>query len=354
MRSEFVSRPEPCVRALMRVGKALGLCVLAFACEKGPASGGVGQSHDAGPDTPVADAGDKHDVATEISLGDAAESDSVPATDAGTSLDSDRTDASDGGVRMCPGQPAVMAAGTCRTVADCGPIGPVVCWVGHYDWGPAACPLPPGSQPCPNDCATDVDCSARAGGKCDTYTQACPRCNGHVCRYPPPPCTPTNCGAGARCRADGTCELLPCNEGGACGQSFACDPTSPQADTRGCRPIPCDSGTTCPTGTRCNLASTRADAFGCEVTRCDQGYACPADARCRVGSSRADAHGCELIPCDDGFACPSNTRCTATPPPSSSHGCTPITCKAESDCDCGYCIGGSCSAVPGTCQYAPQ
>jgi len=241
-------------------------------------------------------------------------------------------------------------------VADCGPFGPVVCSVGHYDWGSAACPLPPGSQPCPNECATDANCAARSGGKCVPYTLSCPLCNGHVCSYPPPPCTssPSSCAAGERCRSDGTCELIPCNEGGVCGTSFRCTPTSTKADKRGCEPVACDSGYTCPSGTRCNLGSARSDIFGCELIPCDAGYTCPAETRCKVGSSRADQRGCEYTPCSDGFACSENTRCTVTAPAASDHGCRAMTCKSDVDCDCGYCVNGVCSIGPGTCQYPPQ
>jgi len=322
--------------------RILCLCAVALGCGRGAA---ITRSADGGGDAMPASGAD--------AAGNPEVSDAPPTADALPPSDVRSPDASEGGVRLCSGQPATMVPGTCRTAADCGPPGPVVCWVGHYDWGPAACPLPPGSQPCPNECAANADCSMRAGGTCDAYTASCPKCNGHICRYPPPPCMPNSCNVGERCRSDGACEPIPCNQGGTCDPTFTCNPTSPKADRRGCAPIPCDSGYTCPVGTRCNLASTRADAYGCEATPCDQGYACPTGSRCRVGSARADTHGCELTPCDDGFTCPENSRCTASPAPVYSHGCTPLTCKSESECDCGYCIGGSCSAAPGTCQYPP-
>jgi hypothetical protein len=43
-----------------------------------------------------------------------------------------------------------------------------------------------------------------------------------------------------------------------------------------------------------------------------------------------------------------------TTPAANDHGCTTQTCQSDGDCDCGYCVGGICSAVPGTCQYPPQ
>jgi hypothetical protein len=243
----------------------------------------------------------------------------------------------------------------CRTVADCGPTGPVVCSLGQYDWGPAACPIPPSMQPCPRECSADKDCTASTGGTCETFTRACPNCNGKVCHYPPPPCTasPNSCGTTQRCRTDGTCEAIPCNEGNACATNFRCSGGSAKADKRGCEPIPCTEGTPCSSGRRCNLGSARADVFGCELIPCDAGFTCPADTRCNVGSPRADSKGCEYVPCNAGYACPEDTRCTVASPPANDHGCTTMSCKSDGDCDCGFCMDGVCSANPGTCQYPP-
>jgi hypothetical protein len=336
------------------------LCVLAFGCGGRAATRGS----DGGSDTSLGS--DDADATGDVSLDVTQATDGETMADAtpdampdATGMDSRATtdaragDAFGSGVRLCSGQAAVVGPGYCRTQADCGPIGPSVCSIGLYDWGPQGCPLPPGSQPCPNECTTDSECAARAGGKCDPYTRTCPRCNGHVCRYPPPPCTPSSCSTGDRCRSDGACEPIPCNEGGSCGTSYRCSPTAAKADNRGCEPVPCDSGHACPSGTRCNPGSARADLFGCELTPCDGGYACPAGARCNVGSSRADQHGCEYTPCSDGFMCLENTRCTVSAPAAYDHGCTTMTCTSDADCDCGYCVKGACSAVPGTCQFPP-
>ena len=285
-----------------------------------------------------------------------ATSDGATGIDASTKADMAASDAFwSTVVRLCTGKTLPTARNVCRTVADCGPTGPVVCSVGYYDWGPSGCPLPPGSQPCPAECAADKDCTARTGGTCVAYTRACPRCDGHVCQYPPPPCTssPNSCATGQRCRTDGTCEVIPCTDGNACGAGYRCNTASATANQQGCEPIPCDEGNPCAADRRCKPGALAADAFGCEPTPCDAGYACPADNRCNVGSARADSHGCEYVPCGEGYACPENTRCTITTPAALDHGCTTLPCKSDGDCDCGYCVNGVCAADPGTCQFPP-
>lgn len=268
------------------------------------------------------------------------------------------SDARDGiatdAARYCTGHVPTPFNNTCRKLADC--VGsPVVCSVGYYNWGPAACPIPPNMQPCPMECSADKDCAARAGGSCVPYARDCPQCNGRVCQYPPPPCTmtPDSCAAGTRCRTDGSCEPIPCTDGFACGDGNRCNPTSAHASMNGCEFVPCDQGYTCLGDTRCNVTSKNADGHGCEPTPCDQGYTCGADMRCNVGSAPAYTHGCEPTPCGQGYVCPENTRCTGVSTDVSSHGCMMATCASDGDCDCGFCMGGYCSADLGTCQHPP-
>jgi hypothetical protein len=304
--------------------------------------GSVGGTRDA--------AGDLASEAAGETAADSAGKDTGPMPEAGAG-----DGFSSGVVRFCVGKGPVTGSRYCRTAADCGPVGPVVCSVGVYDWGPAACPIPPSMQPCPAECTADEDCTARAGGTCTPYTRSCPRCDGHTCSYPPPPCTssPASCGTGQRCRSDGTCEVIPCTEGNACGAGYRCSAGSAKADRQGCEPMPCDDGYACGSGTRCSPGSSQADGHGCALILCNEGYACPADTRCSVGSVRADMYGCEYVPCGEGYACPENTRCTVSAPAANSHGCTTMSCTSDGDCDCGYCVGGVCSADPGTCQSPP-
>lgn len=326
---------------------------------EGGGAGGSGGEPDGGAGIPGSGGRGTGGLASDGGAGGGggATSDGATAIDASAKVDLATGDAFwSTVVRLCTGKTPPTARNVCRTVADCGPTGPVACSVGYYDWGPSACPLPPGSLPCPAECAADQDCTARPGGTCIAYTRTCPLCDGHICQYPPPPCTtsPDSCPAGQRCGADGACEVIPCTEGNACGTGYRCNATSPSANRQGCEPIPCDEGNPCAADRRCKPESSAADAFGCEPTPCDAGYACPADTRCNVGSSRADSHGCEYVPCVDGYACPENTRCTIATPPAYDHGCTPLPCsKSDGDCDCGYCVNDVCSADPGTCQYPP-
>jgi hypothetical protein len=216
-------------------------------------------------------------------------SDRAPSVDA-------LSDGSADAVHSCRGYVPVPTYGRCRTNDDCKSGSDHCLRPGETD----ACPIPPYMVPCPAPaCTSNKDCTTGPGGTCVSYViDYCPRCDGWQCQYPPPPpppCTksPDSCSAGMRCRSDGACEPVPCGEG----------------------------------------------------------YACASDSRCSVGSSRADGHGCELIPCGQGFACEENTRCTAPTDPSS-HGCTTLPCKADGDCDCGFCVWGSCSTSLGTCSNA--
>ncbi len=191
-------------------------------------------------------------------------------------------------------QPTITA---CRSNAQCGPIGPVVCCTTGNCW-PNACPFPP--LYCPTDstvlqCKGDQDCDA--GGTCVTTRSGCPQCPHSACHYPAPPCTqsPDSCAPTARCQADGGI---------------------------------------------------------CVALLCTQGYGCGADDRCAVGNPAADVHGCAPAPCNDGWTCPPNTRCTAPSAPVD-HGCTLLPCTSDGDCDCGFCVNGTCGSNLGVCSSPP-
>ena len=196
---------------------------------------------------------------------------------------------------------ATTGSKSCRVPDECGPIGPYKCCTGEPCWPASACPFPPSM--CPNmssrfACTTSSDCDG--GGTCASITMGCPQCEYRSCTSPPPPpaaCTlaPDSCGTGARCQTDGTCAPLSCADG----------------------------------------------------------YACAAGSRCHPGGARSDTHQCEFLPCDDGWTCDENTRCTAPADPSS-HGCTTVGCTKDDDCDCGYCVNGSCASNLGFCSYPPQ
>ena len=162
---------------------------------------------------------------------------------------------------------------------------------GHARSPPNLCP----SSATRLKCSGNQDCNP--GGTCVFTVSGCPQCQYSACQYPAPPCTPSpdSCAPWGRC----------------------------QPDAATCAPI-----------------------------LCTEGYSCSADSRCAVGSARANANGCELIPCDSGWTCTTNTRCTT--PGDCSHGCTPLTCKTDGDCDCGYCVNGTCTSNLGSCSSPPQ
>lgn len=198
---------------------------------------------------------------------------------------------------VCTDTVDVASSVACRSVADCKMLSPVKCCLSGNCWPASACPLPPSM--CPSVglrylCTTDGDCNA--GGTCVSTISGCPQCETRQCEDPPPLCnlSPDSCGSEARCQTDGTCV-----------------------------PLSCTAGFSCPSGTRCS-----------------------------AGSARADGHGCELLPCNEGFPCPENFRCTE-PGDRFSHGCTAMPCRLDADCDCGYCVGGSCASSLGICSQAP-
>ena len=199
--------------------------------------------------------------------------------------------------RACKNTSSTQPSMGCRSVAECGPTGPVKCCIETPCWPISSCPLSPSMCPSASSrllCTTNQDCNP--GGTCVSTVSGCPQCEYSSCQYPPPPCTqsPDSCSPGGRCQPDG----------------------------------------------------------GCAPTLCTDGYACSLASRCNVGGPRADGHGCELIPCNDGWACGENARCTA-PADAASHGCTAMTCKSDGDCDCGYCVNGTCADNLGTCSFAP-
>jgi Cys-rich repeat protein len=78
------------------------------------------------------------------------------------------------------------------------------------------------------------------------------------------------------------CVALPCElSGGACSWNAVCEPGSPLADERGCRPATCADGLSCREGSVCDPSSSLADARGCVSTGAggSAGYE-PPNGRC--------------------------------------------------------------------------
>ena len=110
------------------------------------------------------------------------------------------------------------------------------------------------------------------------------------------------------------------------------------------------TGVTCATGTICSPGTKGADDYGCAPVLCNAGYTCPAGFQCAAGTSGSDAHGCQALPCSQ-TGCPANFVCKTT---ATIGGCTPKPCSTDCDCDSGFCVGGSCASVLGTCVIPPS
>ncbi len=105
------------------------------------------------------------------------------------------------------------------------------------------------------------------------------------------------------------------------------------------------AGVTCAAGTTCSPGTKGADDYGCAPLLCNAGYTCPTGFQCAAGALGTDAHGCEALPCSQ-TSCPANFVCPTTPTYSL---CAPKRCSTDCDCDSGFCVGGTCASVLGTC-----
>ena len=114
----------------------------------------------------------------------------------------------------------------------------------------------------------------------------------------------------------GACENVKSN----CDGDAICDPV-------GTGNICADVACACSPATIC--------VAGCGETGCGEGMACNATtARCSAAACDANT------PCPNSFTC-SNGECGRT------------TCSDDAPCGGGYCVKGSCYAMPGTCSLPP-
>lgn len=108
-------------------------------------------------------------------------------------------------------------------------------------------------------------------------------------------------------------------------------------------PPQCYSDSSCPAGEICVND-------GCQ-TAC--GPTCTADSCPATTTCGADGH-CRAISCNEGFDCGALAVCDPTSSNADGRGCVQATCKQGSDCKCGVCMKGFCSAGPGWCSPVPQ
>ncbi len=72
---------------------------------------------------------------------------------------------------------------------------------------------------------------------------------------------------------------------------------------------------------------------------------CTSDAECGEGEACGDDGRCAAARCQSQDECPVNFRCD-------SGGCLRRACTTSESCE-GYCVGGSCYAEPGSCNFPP-
>jgi hypothetical protein len=146
---------------------------------------------------------------------------------------------------------------------------------------------------------------------CEPYGNNC----GNACLSG---CTSTSCGVQNRCNASFRCEAIPCSEGYPCAVDDVC------------------------------ALSGKTDAtHGCRAQACTSGYVCPSGKHCAVGAMGADSHGCEADPCSQ-TGCPMNHECLPGGWPTG--GCQLRKCASDADCDCGYCVLGTCAERLNICS----
>jgi hypothetical protein len=211
----------------------------------------------------------------------------------------------DGGVGPgsdCPGAIALHGEKFCRDLSDCASL------AGWYECtstpqmvqhtAPYCPPTPPGPS-----CKDDTECTT--GTICEPYgSNNC----GYACLTG---CTSTSCGVQNRCNASFRCEAIPCSE-----------------------------GYPCPVDDVCALSGKTDATHGCRAQACTSGYVCPSGKHCAVGAMGADSHGCEADPCSQ-TGCPMNRECLPGGWPTG--GCQLRKCASDADCDCGYCVLGTCA-----------
>jgi hypothetical protein len=140
--------------------------------------------------------------------------------------------------------------------------------------------------------------------------------------------TSSDCDGGAQCfgASDGFCgicqvPLRECEDDGDCGSSAWC-----RASQRSC----------------CGGVDTAC------VPRCTPGDgACQEGEICDGATGRCERNGCLAL----DLACQQNHDCDPTRPDADALGCARRACSADSECDCGFCVTGTCESQLGVCSF---
>lgn len=116
---------------------------------------------------------------------------------------------------------------------------------------------------------------------------------------------------------------------------------------------------------RCHADCTREDVAAactgirsciddvCTPRRCDREGAveCGPGFRCDPSSSERDAVGCVALRCGDELTCWVSEDCRPDTEGASPQGCVARKCARDADCDCGYCVVGTCAPQLGYCDH---
>jgi hypothetical protein len=209
---------------------------------------------------------------------------------------------------QCPGAGTPIPGRQCRSDADCDAANPRCA----RDALPAGAGCATCSPNPPHLCDKNADCAA--GSICAPIDEVNP-CPCVPITQPGThcisKCTSSSCPPAQRCESDGLCHIRPCDDGYECAGGLKCAPKDDGADDHGCAPK------------RCAI----------------DGYTCPEDFVCGDGLN-TDVHGCSEVSCKDGFTCAPNYDCD--PKSKGHHHCEQRACKADSECDCGFCIQDHC------------
>lgn len=85
------------------------------------------------------------------------------------------------------------------------------------------------------------------------------------------------------------------------------------------------------------------------VPDCGASGACQEGEICDSATGRCERNGCLFL----DLACPENHDCDPERPDADALGCARRACNVDSECDCGFCVTGTCEAQLGFCSFPP-
>jgi len=114
----------------------------------------------------------------------------------------------------------------------------------------------------------------------------------------------------------------------------------------------CEDDAACGAGAWCRAG--RPNCCGGVDTTCTPdcgpgGTACEEGEICDGASGRCERNGCLAL----DQACPENHECDPARADADALGCARSACTTDSDCDCGFCVTGTCEAQLGVCSFPP-